>query len=56
MSDIWWLRIGIVIAGALLIAAIYFFGRPRKPKQGRRVAAEARTDQISRARRSARPV
>ena len=31
------LRIGIAIAGVLLIAAIYFFGRPRKPGQGRRV-------------------
>jgi cell division protein ZipA len=30
MSDIWLLRIGIVIAGVLLMAAIYFFGRPRK--------------------------
>jgi cell division protein ZipA len=34
------LRIGIGIAGVLLIAAIYFFGRPRKPGQGRRVAAD----------------
>ena len=56
MSDIALLRIGILVAGFLLLAAIFFFGRPRKPKQGRRVAAEARTDQISRARRSARPV
>ncbi|MGO4549653.1 cell division protein ZipA [Lysobacter sp. 2RAF19] len=31
------LRIGIAIAGVLLIAAIYIFGRPRKPGQGRRV-------------------
>ena len=31
------LRIGIAIAGVVLIAAIYFFGRPRKPGQGRRV-------------------
>lgn len=31
------LRIGIGIAGVLLIAAIYFFGRPRKPGQGRRI-------------------
>ena len=36
MSDIWMLRIGIVVAGLLLMAAIYFFGRPRKPGQGRR--------------------
>ena len=32
------LRIGIAIAGVLLLAAIYFFGRPRRPGQGRRVA------------------
>ncbi|MDB6163618.1 MAG: zipA, partial [Xanthomonadaceae bacterium] len=37
MSDVWLLRTGILLAGALLIAAIYFFGRPRKPGQGRRV-------------------
>lgn len=37
MSDVWMLRAGILIAGVLLIAAIYFFGRPRKPGQGRRV-------------------
>ena len=37
MSDIWWLRIGIVAAGMLLLAAIYFFGRPRKPGQGRKI-------------------
>ena len=40
MSDIWWLRIGIVVAGALLLAAIYFFGRPRKPSQGRKLRDE----------------
>jgi cell division protein ZipA len=33
------LRTGILIAGVLLIVAIYFFGRPRKPGQGRRVDA-----------------
>ncbi|MEO6263927.1 MAG: cell division protein ZipA C-terminal FtsZ-binding domain-containing protein, partial [Luteimonas sp.] len=37
MSDVWLLRTGILIAGVLLIAAIYFFGRPRRPGQGRRV-------------------
>ena len=36
MSDIWMLRTGIVLAGVLLLAAIYFFGRPGKPGQGRR--------------------
>jgi cell division protein ZipA len=39
MSDVWMLRTGILIAGVLLIVAIYFFGRPRKPGQGRRVDA-----------------
>jgi len=31
------LRIGILAAGVFLIAAIFFFGRPRKPGQGKRV-------------------
>ena len=39
------LRVGIAIAGVLLLAAIYFFGRPRKPGQGRRVGEPTtRTD------------
>lgn len=42
MSDIWLLRIGILAAGILLVAAIYFYGRPRKPKQGRRLKADQR--------------
>lgn len=41
MSDIWWLRIGIVVAGVLLMAAIYFFGRPRKQSQGRKLRDES---------------
>lgn len=41
MSDIWLLRIGIVVAGLLLMAAIYFFGRPRRPDQGRKIRGEA---------------
>ncbi len=40
MSDIWWLRIGIVVAGVLLMAAIFFFGRPRKQSQGRKFREE----------------
>ena len=36
MSDKDLLRIGILIAGLLLLAAIWFFGRPRKEEQGRR--------------------
>lgn len=37
MSDTALLRIGILTAGLLLIAAIFLFGRPRKKTQGRRV-------------------
>ena len=37
MSDIWLLRIGIVVAGVLLMLAIWFFGRPRRGAQGERV-------------------
>lgn len=45
MSDVWMLRAGILVAGLLLIAAIYFFGRPRRPGQGRRVEnRDARTE------------
>ncbi|MGY1457711.1 MULTISPECIES: cell division protein ZipA [unclassified Luteimonas] len=41
MSDTWLLRIGILVAGVLLFAAIWYFGtRPRSP-QGRRVPAKA---------------
>ncbi len=41
MSDVTMLRIGILIAGLILIGAIVFFGRPRKPGQGKRVARES---------------
>ena len=37
MSDIWLLRIWIVVAGLLLMLAIWFFGRPRRTPQGTRV-------------------
>ncbi|GHH56297.1 cell division protein ZipA [[Pseudomonas] boreopolis] len=37
MSDVAMIRIGILAAGLLLIAAIFLFGRPKKPPQGRRV-------------------
>ncbi len=37
MSDMAMLRIGILAAGLLLIAAIFLFGRPKKKSQGRRV-------------------
>ncbi len=42
MSDMAMLRIGILIAGAILIAAIIFFGRPKKPSQGRRLEPSER--------------
>lgn len=32
------LRLILIVLGVLLLAAIYFFGRPRKPDQGKRVA------------------
>lgn len=35
------LRIVLLIVGLVLIAAIYFLGRPKKPDQGRRSAASA---------------
>ncbi|RDZ28368.1 cell division protein ZipA [Lysobacter silvisoli] len=41
MSEVTLLRIGILIAGLILIAAIVFFGRPRKPGQGKRLARES---------------
>ena len=37
MSDTTLLRIGIAIAGLILLAAIVFFGRPSKPGQGKRL-------------------
>ncbi len=40
MSDTALLRIGILAAGLLLIAAIFLFGRPKKKPQG--VAWKAR--------------
>ena len=36
MSDMALLRIGILAAGLILIAAIVFFGRPKRASQGRR--------------------
>lgn len=37
MSDMTMLRIWILVAGVVLVAAIIFFGRPKKAGQGRRV-------------------
>jgi cell division protein ZipA len=42
VSDMAMLRIGILIAGAILIAAIIFFGRPKKASQGRRLEPSER--------------
>jgi cell division protein ZipA len=42
MSDANLLRLIIAAFGALLIAALYFFGRPRKPDQGRMKPAAPR--------------
>lgn len=42
MSDIAWVRIGILAAGLLLVAAIYFFGKPARPTQGKRRSSAER--------------
>lgn len=44
MSDVTLLRIGILIAGLILIGAIVFFGRPRRQGQGKRVPRESVAD------------
>lgn len=41
MSDMTLLRVGILVAGLILIAAIFWFGRPRKPGQGKRLPRNA---------------
>jgi len=51
MSDLAWLRIGILAAGLLLIAAIFWFGRPRKEQQGRRRESPAMTPEYGPMRR-----
>ncbi|MEZ0470261.1 cell division protein ZipA [Luteimonas salinilitoris] len=43
MSDDWLIRIGILVAGAFLLAAIWYIGtRPRQNSQGRRLKTEQR--------------
>lgn len=42
MSDVTLLRIGILIAGLILIGAIVFFGRPRRQEQGKRASRAPR--------------
>ncbi len=44
MSDIRLLQLGIAIAGVMLMAAIWFFGRPRKTPQGKRSEGKARSE------------
>jgi cell division protein ZipA len=44
MSDVTLLRLGILIAGLILIGAIVFFGRPRRQGQGKRVPRESVAD------------
>jgi cell division protein ZipA len=45
MSDMTMLRIGIGVAGLILLAAIFYFGRPRKPGQGKRLQRETTSRQ-----------
>ncbi len=42
MSDMAMLRIGILVAGLILLVAIFFFGRPKKSSQGKRLAPSER--------------
>lgn len=42
MSDMAMLRIGILIAGLILLVAIFFFGRPKKSSQGKRLVSSER--------------
>ncbi len=42
MSDMAMLRLGILVAGVILLAAIFIFGRPKKPSQGRRLEPSER--------------
>jgi cell division protein ZipA len=46
MSDVTLLRIGILVAGLLLLAAIWFFGRPGRPGQGRRLQSGGRDGRV----------
>jgi hypothetical protein len=46
MSDVTLLRMGILVAGLLLLAAIWFFGRPGKPGQGRRLQSGGRDGRV----------
>ena len=52
MSDMAMLRIWILVAGVVLVAAIIFFGRPKKPGQGRRVARGGDAGRVGRQART----
>ena len=45
MSETTLIRIGILVAGIILFAAILWFGRPKKPGQGRRV--DGRSERVA---------
>jgi cell division protein ZipA len=42
MSEMALLRIGILVAGLILLVAIFYFGRPKKPSQGKRLEPSER--------------
>ncbi len=46
MSDIWLLRIGILVAGVVLFAAIWYFGTRPRGGQGRRLDPGHREDRL----------
>jgi cell division protein ZipA len=48
MSDETLLRIAILIAGLFVVGAIVFFGRPRKPGQGRRLPRDGKGEDARR--------
>jgi cell division protein ZipA len=46
MSDIWLLRVGILVAGVLLFAAIWYFGTRPRTGQGRRLESGPREERL----------
>jgi cell division protein ZipA len=46
MSDVWMLRVGILVAGILLLAAIWYFGTRPREGQGRRVDGRGRESRL----------
>ena len=41
MSEVWWLRLGILIAGVCVVAAIWYFGTRPRGGQGARIGDKA---------------